>query len=218
MSWIGDIVVSVSLLLLSLKALDLELSASSLVLACVAAALIGLRVVGRVAGGPVSHVVRLAFTIGLPVLSGLFFVSTYSGSPSFVAAGVLVGLFAFAAGLYVVLFGAYSSELGIIWNLPALASLAVFALSLGVSARVSPLAVLLYIAVLISVRAMGQRSGYGRATRIAYSIFLPVAAAATYVLFTYASSGKLSLEPLGGAAVVAGIVVIAILGLRAVRR
>ncbi len=91
-----------------------------------------LRATGRLIGGVFGHVVRLAFTIGLPVVSVLFFVMRFGlRGHGLAEASYLFLVFLVVLGLYVILFGGFTSTQGILWSIPSLFSLTVFALTLG---------------------------------------------------------------------------------------
>lgn len=189
-----DLAVVVTLVLLIAKARGIGLDSTVAYLAAGAAvlSLVALRVKARREGGLPGHAVRLGFTVLLPVLSAAYFVARFAPEGQGAAlAGLLFATFLAVAGLYVMLFGLFTSPQGLLWSLPGLLSLVLFAITLGLSGDIPPETLALYLAALLVVRWVAQLLGAGREARAAFSVFIPLAGLAAFLLFAYAERGAL---------------------------
>ncbi|GFP43390.1 hypothetical protein HKBW3C_02520 [Candidatus Hakubella thermalkaliphila] len=93
--------------------------------------LISFRVTARLLGGGLGHLIRVSFTIGLPLLSLAILAIRYGQGDlrqTWLVLGLLTTLFLSSLAVYVMIWGSFSSPYGILWNIPVLISIVVFIL------------------------------------------------------------------------------------------
>lgn len=189
-----DLAAVVTLVLLVARSAGIGLASPAAYLAAgvVGLSLVALRTMARTERGLLGQAVRLGFTILLPLLSGAYFLARFAPEGQGAAlAGLLFATFLGAAGLYVMLFGLFTSPQGLLWSLPGLLSLVVFVLTLGHSGNIPPQTLALYLVGLLLVRWVARLLGVGREARVAFSVFLPLAGVTTYLFFAYVRGGAL---------------------------
>jgi hypothetical protein len=196
MGFLMDLAVILSLVYLAADAAARGVLPSLLAAAAVATFLVGgvmLRALARTVRG---GALRALFTIGMPLLSLLFLVGGHAAEGQrFVTATALFSLFLMLVGIYVMVFGAFSSPQGILWNLPAFLSIIVFVVGLAANGYLPPEQAALFMIVLLLLRGVGRLFGprVAQTTGAAYAIFLPLAGMALLALLTLGWEQGLSL-------------------------
>ena len=90
----------------------------------------------RVLGDPFSSLVRKAFTVGMPILAAYVLATKVSGGNQTYGAieilMLLIPLYIVLLGVYIMVWGAFTSPRGIVWNMPIIISIVIFVFSLTV--------------------------------------------------------------------------------------
>ncbi|MBT9168914.1 MAG: hypothetical protein DDT19_02265 [Syntrophomonadaceae bacterium] len=149
--------------------------------------LVFFRAKARSLGGGLGHLIRRSFTIGLPLLSLAILAIRYGQGDlrqTWLVLGSLTALFLSILGVYLMIWGSFSSPYGIIWNFPALLSIMVFISDLALG-RYIPLSwAAIAIMLLVILRGIGNLFG-GRTERTlgkTYRASLPLASLAVLIL------------------------------------
>ncbi|MBT9168882.1 MAG: hypothetical protein DDT19_02232 [Syntrophomonadaceae bacterium] len=149
--------------------------------------LISFRVTARLLGGGLGHLIRLSFTIGLPLLSLAILAIRYGQGDlrqTWLVLGLLTTLFLSSLAVYVMIWGSFSSPYGILWNIPVLISIVVFISDLALGRYIPPSWAAIAIMLLVILRGIGNLFG-GRTERTlgkTYRASLPLASLAVLIL------------------------------------
>ncbi|MBT9175670.1 MAG: hypothetical protein DDT22_01354 [candidate division WS2 bacterium] len=161
--------------------------------------LVFLRAKGRLIGGALGSLVRGVFTIALPIMVLAILAIRYSQGdlrqmPFFV--GLLAALFLTILGLYIMVWGAFSSPKGILWSLPVLLSIMIFISDLALRGYISPSQAGLGIVLLVLLRGIGNVSGKKTegTARQTFKVSLPLASLAVFILIFLTAEARLPLE------------------------
>jgi hypothetical protein len=95
------------------------------------------RLLARLTGGMLDHLIRLSFTIGMPLVSFLVLYLCYGrGDPLVIT--LLTTIFLMLLGIYLVFWGAFSKPHGLLWSLPIVVSIFTFVIGLALRGRIPP--------------------------------------------------------------------------------
>jgi hypothetical protein len=162
---IGDILVIVSILTVLISLAIRGLVPPYLVVLALIL-LVFLRARGRVDGGTFGSIIRGAFSICLPILSLAILLIKYGNGNwrelSFLS-GSLIALFLVVLGVYVIIWGAFTSPKGIAWNILGLLSIMVFVIDLAAAGYINASWAAGAIVLLVFLNGLGhffrKRSG-----------------------------------------------------------